>query len=87
MPEECVGFIFFPLSISTDGNGEFEKPSHSFDLTDSMKGVALLGDSVFCLSYDAKEPGIMPYVEVGKVPPFVTSQIGIYHVPDSSRYI
>lgn len=67
-------FVFFSLSISTDGSGEFEKQGRSFGLTDSMKGVTLLGDSVFCLSYDVKVSGIMAYVEVEKVPPFVTRQ-------------
>lgn len=42
---------FFFLSISTDRNGEFEKQMCCFGLADSMKGVALLGGSVFCLQY------------------------------------
>lgn len=47
------------LSISTDRDGEFEKQKHSFGLPDSMKSIALLADSVFCLSYDDKVSGIM----------------------------
>lgn len=47
------------LSVSTDRGSEFEKQRHSFGLPDSMNGVALLVDSVFCLSCDVTVSGLM----------------------------